>query len=43
MEKNKELGYYDGLVFSGLSVEELDEEYEILKAESDKLTDLPET
>ena len=43
MEKNKELGSYDGLVFSGLSVEELDEEYERLKAESDKLTDLPET
>lgn len=41
MGRDKELGYYDGLVFTGLSSEELDEEYEKLKEESDKLTDWP--
>lgn len=42
MGRDKGLGYYDGLVFTGLSAEELDKEYERLKKESDKLTDWPE-
>lgn len=42
MGRNKKLGYYDGLVFTDRSIEELDKEYEKLKEESDKLTDWPE-
>ncbi|WP_279139660.1 hypothetical protein [Faecalicoccus pleomorphus] len=41
-KEEKNLGYYDGIIFSGLSPEELDKEYERLKEESDKLTDWPE-
>ena len=41
-KRKKTLGYYDGIIFSGLSSEELDKEYERLKEESDKLTDWPE-
>ena len=33
------LGYYDGLVFTGLSPEDLDKEIERLKKESDELED----
>lgn len=41
-KNNKLLGYYDGILFKGLSSEELDKEYIRLKKESDKLTDWPE-
>ena len=40
-EKSKDLGYYDGLIFTGLSPEELDKEIERLKKESDEREDWP--
>lgn len=36
---DRELGDYDGLVFTGLSPEDLDKEIERLKKESDELED----
>lgn len=41
MEVKKELGYYDGLIRSGLSVEELEEEIKRLDEESKQLDDWP--
>ncbi len=37
----KTLGYYDGLVFSGKSSEELEKELKELEEETKKLTDWP--
>lgn len=42
MKCNKITLYYDGLDFTGKTLEELEKEYEDLKAQSDKLTDWPE-
>ena len=41
MDEKKELGYYDGLIRSGLSVEELEEEIKRLDEESKQLDDWP--
>lgn len=41
MDGNKELGYYDGLIFTGLPLEELEEEIKRLDEESKQLDDWP--
>ena len=41
MDEKKELGYYDGLIFTGLPLEELEEEIKRLDEESKQLDDWP--
>ena len=42
MKRNENLGYYDGLVFTDRSIEELEADIKRLAEESDKLIDWSE-